>query len=276
MRERSQEKKTGNGKIRALGGAGWAFLWLSAARPAADPATSADQVFPCAATASGNAGMVLKGGVAGRMAPPSRWIAGKIAGMLSPPARLAKRPFLRRSFSVSLVLPDPAHDRAAPRPNLAATARKRPEGLRVAGGGGEKMGWDQGRRAVPGAMDSEHDVAERIQQYLREGRRQEALALFEEHPTVHASLPITTFKGLLQAGNDLRQGDRTLRVWEALHTTPLRPDRICFSQHIKALGLLKRPKEARAALEAMRLSVPPDAWCYAACVSALCGTAFSP
>ena len=125
-------------------------------------------------------------------------------------------------------------------------------------------------------MEGAGKVAETIEQHLQQERRQEALALFDQHPAVHASLPLSTFKGLLQAGNDLLQGDRTLRVWEALHATPLRPDDVCFSQHIKALGLLRRPKEARSALTAMRHSMQPDVFCYSACVSALCGTPHSP
>jgi len=72
-----------------------------------------------------------------------------------------------------------------------------------------------------------------------------------------------------QAGNDLKQGGRTLRVWEALRASELQEDRLSWSQAIKAYGLAGRAREGLAEFRTMlKGPVKPDTYCFSACITA--------
>jgi len=111
-----------------------------------------------------------------------------------------------------------------------------------------------------------------ITKKLESGQYKHALSLFDKHPEVHRSLSRKTYNMLVRASNQLRQGERSRMILNAMqgiarHT----PDEYTCTQHLKALSLLKRPDQAYSFLTRMKSDgIVPNVWAYTTCIDAYC------
>jgi hypothetical protein len=99
-----------------------------------------------------------------------------------------------------------------------------------------------------------------------------AISVFEDNPAVHAQLSAETYYCLLRGANRTRQGEKTLKIAEAMRVTANHvPDRYAFNQILKGMSLCGRSRDARALLtQIQQLGITLDAWAYTTVIAAHC------
>uniref|UniRef100_A0A7S4N868 PROP1-like PPR domain-containing protein n=1 Tax=Guillardia theta TaxID=55529 RepID=A0A7S4N868_GUITH len=111
-----------------------------------------------------------------------------------------------------------------------------------------------------------------ITKKLESGQYKLALSMFDKHPEVHRSLSRKTYNMLVRASNQLRQGERSKMILNAMRGVARHaPDEFTCTQHLKALALLRRPDQAYSYLTRMKSDgIMPNVWAYTTCIDAYC------
>lgn len=122
------------------------------------------------------------------------------------------------------------------------------------------------------AADIKDEIEMEMMRLLNQRRYELALALFQKNPAAHALLSAETYYRLLRGANELRQGEETMKVADAmLDVANVEPNRYVFNQVLKGMSMCGRPGEARALLRQMHAKgMGLDAWSFTTCIAAQC------